>query len=36
MSISSSIEIALSKPILRMTILQKLEAFGWSYNDHFN
>lgn len=34
MSISSSIEIALSKPVARMIILQKLEEFGWSYNDH--
>lgn len=34
MSISSSIEIALSKPVARMIILQKFEEFGWSYNDH--
>lgn len=34
MSISSSIEIALSKPVARMIILQKLVEFGWSYNDH--
>ncbi|MBE7682941.1 hypothetical protein [Paenibacillus sp. P13VS] len=34
MSISSSIEIALSKPVARTIILQKLEEFGWSYSDH--
>ena len=33
MSVSSSIEISLSKPLSRLTILQKLEEFGWSYND---
>ncbi|NUU74527.1 hypothetical protein [Paenibacillus xylanilyticus] len=34
MSVSASIEVTLSKPISRMTILRKLEEFGWSYNDH--
>ncbi|WP_145326110.1 hypothetical protein [Paenibacillus xylanexedens] len=33
MSVSASIEISLSKQISRMTILRKLEEFGWSYND---
>ncbi|WP_339307092.1 hypothetical protein [Paenibacillus sp. FSL R5-0519] len=33
MSVSISIEISLSKKISRMTILRKLEDFGWSYND---
>lgn len=33
MSVSISIEISLSKQISRMTILRKLEDFGWSYND---
>ncbi|MEC0124145.1 hypothetical protein [Paenibacillus pabuli] len=33
MSVSVSIEIRLSKQISRMTILRKLEDFGWTYND---
>lgn len=33
MSVSISIEISLSKQISRMTILHKLEEFGWSYSD---
>ncbi|MEK4367583.1 hypothetical protein [Paenibacillus sp. FSL R5-0473] len=33
MSVSISIEISLSKQISRMSILRKLEDFGWSYND---
>lgn len=34
MSVSSSIEICLSKQLSGMTILSKLEKYGWSYNDH--
>ncbi|MFC9711764.1 hypothetical protein ACFTRD_26835 [Paenibacillus sp. NPDC056933] len=34
MSVSSTIEIFLSKQISGITILSKLEKYGWSYNDH--
>ncbi|GGH61383.1 hypothetical protein GCM10008014_36760 [Paenibacillus silvae] len=34
MSVSSSIEISLSESISGSTILNRLEEYGWSYNDH--
>ncbi|MGE6577824.1 hypothetical protein ACQKFM_23260 [Paenibacillus xylanexedens] len=34
MSASLSIEIFFSEQISGMTILRKLEEYGWSYNDH--
>ncbi|MEK3825859.1 hypothetical protein [Paenibacillus sp. FSL K6-1558] len=36
MSTSISIEIFLSEKISGMTILNKLEKYGWTYNDHGN